>query len=128
MSDVVTREQLLASRDQLARREVDVEGLGRVVMRELLAGESERWFLALAKRQENGAAPRSFRCELVQKSLINPDGSLMFKTDDIELMESLSNRIINQLSDVAWELSGMSDQRLEETKKNLESDPADGSP
>lgn len=93
-----------ASPARLRREAVDVEGLGRLWVRELTAGERDEWEAAIVRRRE-ASSWSGLRAELLIRTLCDEDGAPAMLPEDVELLSGLPAATAGRLYDVAARLN-----------------------
>ena len=124
----VSKSKIQKAQDR-PREDVNVPEWGGKVtvqaMSDLERGEFE-YECGLVDRPD-GNDVRGFRVRLVQRSVVNGDGKLMFSSDDINWLQHKSGAVLSRIADVAMRLSGFSKQDVEELAGNLPTTPEDSS-
>jgi len=117
--------------DDLPFRDVDVPEWGGVVRIVGLDGKQASAFSRRMVRVGPDGKPQAlgldnFMAKLVALTLIDPQtGKPIFEEDDIEVLGKKSAKVLKRLSDIAAELSGMSDEAVKDAAKNSETPDAD---
>jgi len=115
---MVTKEQILAI--ELETETVEVPDLGVVTLRELSMDEYADWVAQWAS-QEQGEIKvnnRLYRAALLQRTVLNGDGGLMFTPDDLPRLARLPARVTHPLIQVAERLNRISATAMRDAKKN----------
>ncbi len=100
-----------------------------LLVRGFTAEERDNYERSLIDQKKKGAVVNlvNLRTRLVSLSVVDESGNLVFSDADIEWLCKRSAAAIDRLFSKAQELSGMSDEDVEELRKNLESIPAENS-
>lgn len=122
----ISREDFLTDSD-LTRREVEVEGLGTVLMRELTVGERLDWRKRLPAKLASDDVGEDeldhlLSLALVAVSLCVPGGGPMFEDGEVpeavDLMKRKSQRTIETLQRAFLDLNGVTDEQVEQAVGN----------
>lgn len=120
------REGILAVQD-IQVREVQVPEWGCWVrVRGLTGAERDEWekSILVGKGKDRDVNVRNLRAKLVQRSVVDAEGKLIFTEADVPALGAKSAAALERLFDAARELSGLTEQDEEELLKNSE----DGQP
>lgn len=133
MTALLTREAILEASD-LATEDVEVPEWGGAVRVRSLTGierdayessiASVRWEGTKATIQSNQT---NIRARLVALSAVDDAGAKLFTEKDVLILGQKSAAALERVFKVAQRLSGLSDQDVEELKRQLGEGPSDGS-
>lgn len=125
---LLTREQMLHAHD-IRTKTVDVpEWGGQVRVRRLTGEERDRYETSLIQEKKNGQVTRNLRnarARLVVLGVVDEEGKRIFSDADADALAQRSASAIERLFDAIRELSGMSDQAVEELAENFDETPGD---
>jgi len=123
---MVGREDFLAI--ERLTETVEVPTLGAVTVRELTQDEYADWVAQWASRQagELTVDHRIYGASLLQRSIVNGNGELLFTPEDVERLTKLPARVTRPLLQAAERLNGITAEAMRDAKKNSEGGP-DGS-
>lgn len=116
---MITRDQFLAARS-LPRQVVDVPELGETVIVQGLTGAQRDAFEQMCVTQRGRHREVNFhnaRAKLVVLSVVNEDGSRMFRDEDVEAIGALPAALVDRIFSVAKRLSGLADEDVDELGK-----------
>lgn len=116
----ISKDAILAA-DDLPTENVDCpEWGGTVTVRTMTQAEYDDFEAALlrASRGAGKIDPKGLKVRMLQLTILNGDGSLLFSADDIPALEAKSSRVINRLADVAFSLNGVTKRDQEELLGN----------
>lgn len=104
---------------QLARRRVEIPEAGEghyVLVQELDGAARDAYDASLFEQRRNRVVMQleHATAKLVVLSVVNEDGSRRFGDDEIPRISKLPARVLKRIADAAKELSGISDDDLEE--------------
>jgi hypothetical protein len=124
---MLSREDILSAR-ALPRREVEAFG-GTVLVRGLTGEERDFYEGSLVNDRGKGVRMdwRNARARLVAMGCIEEDGSRKFTDSDVPALGNLPALELTRLYDAIRELSGLSDEDMEELEKDFEKARGDGS-
>jgi hypothetical protein len=127
----LTRDDIISGQDSgLTTEEVEVPEWGGYVVVKALTGHDRDAFEAAMVR--NGGTKKQrldiidTRASLVQKTCVEPDGTLTFTPVDIAMLTKKSAAALQRVFLVAQRLSGLSDDDIEEIEQDLKGDPSAG--
>ncbi len=126
---LLTREQILEVQD-IQSQIVDVPEWGGSVKVQGMTGEQRDGFEASTfkgKGKDIQLNWRNIRAKLVAHSVVNGDGKRVFNDQDVKALGKKSAAALDRVFAVAQELSGITQDDVEELAKNLVSDQSDDS-
>jgi len=130
---MLSRDEILNAKD-LKTEIVDCpEWGGSVKVRGLTGGERDKWEASLYTTKTHGRKVEvvsnkdNIRAKLIQMTVVDDDGKLMFSPGDIETLSKKSAAPVDRIFSVAQRLSGIGADDIEELEKNLMSGPEDTS-
>jgi hypothetical protein len=114
----LTKAEVLESND-LPVEVVEVpEWGGQVQIRVMTGAERDEIEAEIAAKTKGGTIPagelKGFKARLVQLTLLNGDGGLMFTQDEVAALNAKNGAVINRLAEVAMRHNGMSDGSVRE--------------
>lgn len=125
------RDQILQA-DDLERQEVEVPEWGvSVWVRGLTSAERDDYESELLEITEDGDKVlhrENARAKLLVRAVVDEDGNRVFGDEDVEALGEKSGRATDRLFDVAQELSGVTEEDVEELAGNSPGGPGEGSP
>lgn len=117
----LTRDQILAA-DDIATEVVDVPEWGGEVLVKGLTGRERDQFEESILVQNGKTRPKmklaNMRAKFVALSIVDDGGRRIFDDADIESLGQKSAAALQRVFEVAQQLSGLSDDDLEELEKN----------
>jgi hypothetical protein len=115
-TDVIGRDAFFSKRAQGFPKyeEVTVEGLGRVWVKRLNAGEKDRF-----EQQHLLAEKADFRARVVTFCAISEQGARLFADEDIHELTLFDPDILDPIVQAASHINGWSEKEQEELAKNL---------
>jgi hypothetical protein len=119
---LLTRDEILQA-DDLKRESVPVPEWGGAVMVRGLDGEERDAYEATIINQRGTDVKMNLnnaRAKLVQRSIVDADGVLLFDESDVKRLAKKSAAALQRVYDVAARLSGLSKQDLDDLTKNSE--------
>lgn len=122
MTKILTRDQILRAPD-LQQEEVPVpEWGGSVLVRGLTGMERDQFEASVTQQRGRDYQINliNIRAKLVALSVIGEDGKRLFSDADVEALGRKSARALQRVWDRARDLSGLSDQDVEDLAKNSE--------
>ena len=126
----LNREDILKAED-VETREVDVPEWGGVVRVRGLSGyERDAYQASMLAFQKNGqASPElgNMTAKLVARAIVDEDGLPLFNELDVGRLGQKSAAALDRVSNVAGELSGLTEKSIEAAAENLEPTPNDDS-
>ena len=126
---LLTREQILEVQD-IQSQIVDVPEWGGSVKVQGMTGEERDGFEASTFKGQGKDIRlnwRNIRAKLVAHSVVNGDGKRVFNDQDVKALGKKSAAALDRVFAVAQELSGITQDDVEELAKNLVSDQSDDS-
>jgi hypothetical protein len=127
----LTREVILAKRS-LKQETVDVpEWGGAVIVQELTGAERDAFEASCVQKRGKRSYDTNFanlRAKLVVQTVRSVDGSRLFADADTDAVGQLSAAALNRLFEVAQQLSGMTNEDVEELAGNSRGGPSGSSP
>lgn len=84
--------------------------------------------ITVGKGKNRDVNMRNMRAKLIVLSVVDERGAALFTEGDVEALGAKSAAALEKIFDVARELSGLSDQDVEELLKNSASGQPEGSP
>lgn len=128
----LTREEILAAPD-LSSEDVDIPEWGGagayVTVRGLTGHERDAWEAGMWANVGTKKARMTLedtRASLVQKTVVDESGALLFSRGDIDRLTQKSAAPLHRIFTVAQRLSGISDNDVEEIAEDLKGDPSAG--
>ena len=123
----LTKQQILAAAPRLKEVEVPEWG-GSVFIRPLTIHEQAKLADLGTKYEESTVVERMRNCtmRLVQWSVCDERGAVLFETADLEPLMAKSASAFLRLQDAILALSGLTEESRKELEKNLLSAPSDG--
>jgi len=116
MSGADIRSRFLAARGTLKRVVVNVPELGEVTVQELTAAQRASIEELMFRDKGN---ERQWKLALVVRSVVDPENFLpVFEDNDIKGLGELPARTIDPIFRVAFKLSGMGEDGVEEAQGN----------
>jgi hypothetical protein len=128
---VLSRDELLKGASSRPREQVELDGGGVVWVQGLTGTERDRYEQTVMERKKDGRLVPNLenaRARLVAVSLVNEDGTPMFREDEVALIGSFNARTLQRIWDKACELSGLSESDVEELEGNFDGAQPEGSP
>ena len=118
--------------DDLPTEDVEVPEWGGVVtVRTMSCAETDSVMLEARKRQIGDDGKHydisGWRARLVQLSVVNGDGSLLFSEDDIPSLQKKSSKVVERIAVVAMRLNGMDKSDVEAVAGNSSTTEPSGS-
>ena len=107
--------------DDLPTEDVDVPEWGGVLtVRTMTCGEQDEMFVDLADKRKGGKQVdiKGFRARLVQLTVVNGDGSLLFEKDDIPQLQKKSSLVMERIAEVAMRINGLTSSDVEAVAGN----------
>lgn len=125
----LTRDAILAAED-ITTEDVDVpEWGGFVTVKGLTGRERDQWEAGMWRNAGTKKAKMTLddtRASLVQKTIVDEHGHLLFSLADIERLTQKSSAPLQRIFLVAQRLSGISDDDIEEITSDLKEGPSAG--
>jgi hypothetical protein len=119
MNDFFSRDGALGA-DDIKVEEVDVPEWGGKARVRGMSGEERDLF----EERQIGSTYKHLRARLAQATVIDSDGALVFKLEDIPALTRKSARALDRIFPVALKLSGLSKEDVAELKKNSSQIPS----
>lgn len=119
---LLTRDQILGA-DDLKREVVDVpEWMGEVLVRGLDGAERDAYEATIINQRGTDVKMNlaNARAKLVQRSIIDDSGALLFDESDVKRLAKKSAAALQRVYDVAARLSGLTKEDIDELTKNSE--------
>ena len=116
--------------DDLPTEDVEVPEWGGVLtVRTMSCAEGDRVLTDYQQRAKQGKEHdiTGFRASLVQLSVVNGDGSLLFDKEDIPKLQKKSSGVMERVAKVAMRLNGMDKSDVEAVAGNLSGTESVGS-
>lgn len=124
----LTAEQILSADDMKLEVVTCSEWGGDVLVRPLPSYEQDQWEISCAEAKEDGKAmPDQFRARFALLGLCNPDGSPLFKPEQLKALSRKNGAPVNRIVRKIREISGMTEQAVEQAEKNSDAAPDDNS-
>lgn len=125
----LSSDQILAVND-LEQRDVEVPEWGGTVLVRALSGlerDAYEQSLTMIRGKEHIPNLTNARAKLCGRAIINEDGTRAFTDQQLNALGEKSAAALTRIFEVVAELSGMTDDAVEDAEKNSEADPSDGS-
>jgi hypothetical protein len=129
MTKVLTREDVLAM-TSLPTQVVEVpEWGGSVTVRGLTGDERDRYEQSIVTMKGSNVLPKfaGARARLVALSVVDDEGKRIFNDSDVQSLGRIAAGALQRVYNVARELSGMSEQDVEDLMGNSDGVQSDGS-
>lgn len=110
---MLTREQILGSRDLQAVEVRVPEWSGSVFVRPMSAGERERW-----EGFVTGETKERIRATLASRTVCDDAGELLFTEADVEALGAKSGAALTRIFEAALRLNRISKADVEDAEKN----------
>ena len=136
MSDqpFLTRAMLDARAGDLPTEKVDIPGWGTAIVRGLSAAERDAYEADVvimrrtrSGRMEEGRDYHNIRAKLVVRCLVDPDGNLLYKPNEYDVLGTLPAAVVDPLWEAATRLSGMTDEDVQELVEDFGETPTSSS-
>jgi len=111
---MLTRDLILAAKDFETKTVHVPEWNGDVTLRGLSSIDRDNFEAEVAATQDL----RNLRARLVVKAIVDEEGNRIFKDSDAEVLGEKNSQVMCRLFDEVRDLSGMSDEDLEEAQGN----------
>lgn len=122
---VMSRDEILGQDDIKTVPITVPEWGGKVVLLKGLSGTERDEFEATNRR--NGETKlTNIRARFLVRCIVNENGTRIFADQDAAALGKKSSKAIDRLWDAAGELNGNSEQAVEETEGNSETDETEG--
>ncbi len=132
MGDVVylTRDQILQANDTIFKEVVVPEWGGTVRVKGLTGVERDKFESGLIERQGKKTIFKldNIKARLVALSVVDETGKRLFREEDVLALGRKSAKALNRIADVCRELSGITDEDLEDYEKNCDKTTGDDLP
>ena len=124
----LTKADIFAA-DDLPTEDIDIPEWGGVVTVRTLTGvERDEWELAAYKATRNKQTDtRGLKARLVQLTVVNGNGGLMFTVPEVPKLNKKSAAAIDRIFEVAQRLNHFTTEDVEELAGNSDAGPAGGS-
>jgi hypothetical protein len=125
----ISKDDILQA-DDLPIEEVECpEWGGSVAVRTMTGSDRDELENDLSVRQRQGKRTdlRGFKARLVQLTVVNGDGGLMFAKEEIAMLQKKSSTVIDRIAATAMKLNGLASGDVEEMLGNSPTDPSDSS-
>lgn len=116
--------------DDLETRTVPVPEWNRSVLVKALTGtERDAWEASLRTLRGKEMVPNTAnaRAKLVGRALVKPDGTRLFRDEQIPQLGTKSAKVLDRLYDIVTEMSGIGDKAEDEEGKDSGDGLSDGS-
>lgn len=120
--ELLTREQILKADDSQERLVEVPEWGGAVKVRGMTGRERDRFEESCVEGKGKNARVnlKNLRAKLVALSCVDDEGNRIFTERDVEELSAKSASALNRIFRVAQELSGITDEDVDELTKNSE--------
>lgn len=119
----LSRDDILKQSVKLKRVEVEVEEWGGTVFISEMNGTArDNWDQWIGGKAE-GEMLENVRARLVVLTAVDKDGNRLFRDADVESVGGLSAKALQKCFKVAQQINGLTDDDLEDAKKNSETGP-----
>lgn len=125
----LSRDDILKA-DDLETQELEVpEWGGTVLVRALSGKERDAYEASLVQFRGNERLPQlaNMRAKLVVRCIVDDQGQRLFTDQDANALGQKSAHALNRVFEVAAELSGLSEEDIEELAGNSDADPSGAS-
>ncbi len=125
----LTREQILNASDIQSEVVAVPEWGGEVTVRGITGKERDQLEASMMeiKGKHMSVSLANVRAKLVQLSVVDEEGKLLFAPADVQELGNKSALALDRIFSVAQKLSGLSNEDIEELAKNFGSAQSDGS-
>lgn len=116
--------------EDLETKPVPVPEWGRTVLVKGLTGtERDAWEASLRVRVGDKYVPdsKNMRAKLVGRALVKPDGTRLFRDEQIPQLGTKSAKVLDRLYDIVTEMSGIGEKAEQDAEGNSEVGLSDGS-
>lgn len=126
---ILSRKQILEAQDIQTEAVAVPEWGGDVLVRALTGAERDAMEAAMVegKGKNSKVNLSNLRARMVAASAVDEDGSHLFTPGDVGVLGTKSAAALERVFSKARELSGMTDEDVEELTKNSEDAPSDAS-
>ncbi len=95
---------------------------GYILVRGMTARERDQWETSIVKQKGNNTQldMRNARARLVAMCVVDQKGNRVFGDSDVAALGNMSAKAIDRIFSVAQDLSGVSNEDVEELTKNFE--------
>lgn len=118
---LLTKEDIMQTPDRTYEYVTIPEWKGRVRVRSLSAQERDNWeasFISTNKKGVQTVTTRGIRASLVQLSVVDEKGALVFSAEEIGSLNGKNAAAVDRIYDAAARLSGITDDDIEEIVSN----------
>lgn len=128
----LSRDDILKAED-VVTKEVAVPEWGvdaKVRVRGMTGVERDEWEASNLERRGKRMVPNlaNLRAKLITRCIVDDEGDRIFSEADADLLGAKSAAAINRIYEVAAQLSGITDEDLEELVEDFGKTPGSGSP
>lgn len=129
MGKLLTKEQILKAKDAETRDVAVPEWGGTVRVRAMTGEERDRFEASIVQTRGRNVQRNlaNIRAKLVACTVVDETGKLVFSFEDVTALGQKSAKALDRVYSAAAELSGISDNDVEEMAKNSEPGQSDGS-
>ena len=121
----LTKEDIFKA-DDLPTKDMDIpEWGGAITIRTLTGTERDEWESAFVNQDKINI--RGLKARLVQLTVMNGDGQLMFTKAELQKINGKSASVIDRIFQVSQRLSGLTKEDAEELVENSGTAPTDAS-
>lgn len=127
---VLTRDEIFAADDQKVEAVYVAEWGGEVLVRSLTGSERDNYEQSIIEQRKGGDVRYRFdnaRAKLCVLSVVDETGKRLFSHDDIPKFGSKNSNAVQKVFNKARELSGLSEEDIEELVGNSETDQSESS-
>jgi len=118
----LTKEEILKA-DDLPKKAVNVPAWGgEVFVRTMTAIEKDQFEESNRNHEDDGSTTFNavgYRARLIQKTVCDENGNLLFTEDDLPALQKKSGKAIDLVIKVSQELNAITDEDLKALEKNL---------
>jgi hypothetical protein len=115
---LLSREQILAAKDQEVKKISVPEWGGEVYIRPMSSRDRDKYEAEIIAMRSSGKIYENLRARLAVRSVCDSDGNLIFKDEDVELVGSKGAAALNRIFSAASKLNDFSSQDIKELEKN----------
>lgn len=116
----LSRDQILKQSAKLKRVEVEVEEWGgKIIISEMTGTARDNWDQWIGGKKD-GELLENVRARLVVLTAVDKEGNRLFRDADIDEVGKLSAKALQKCFRAAQKINGLSDEDLEDAKKNSE--------
>ena len=126
---ILSREAILAASDIQEEIVPVPEWGGEVIVRGLSGTQRDQFEASVVKQKGKSTELnlKNVRAKMIALSVVDEHGNRIFSESDVAALGAKSARALQRVWEKARELSGLSDEDVEELAKNSESDQGDDS-